>query len=66
VLKKLSLCTCTFLALEGRCFDLPFEAFLQQYLKFPYEYFLFHSGVTVVNFVLQTPPEEKFARNKIR
>jgi hypothetical protein len=35
--------------------DLPFEAVLQEYLQFPYEYlfWFFRSEVTVVNFVLQ-------------
>jgi hypothetical protein len=40
--------------------DLAFEDILQEYLPFPYEYFLyFHLGVSVVNFALQTTPEEK-------
>jgi hypothetical protein len=52
----------------GRCSDFPFEAVLQQYLQFPYEYFLlvfFHLGVTVVKNVLQTTPELKITRNTI-
>jgi hypothetical protein len=51
-----------------RKFDLPFEAVLQEYLQFPYEYFLlvfFLSGVTAVNSVLQLTPEEKITRIKI-
>jgi hypothetical protein len=45
----------------GRGSDLRFEAVLQDYLQFPYEYFLLvlpFGGVTLVNFVLQTTPEE--------
>jgi hypothetical protein len=43
----------------GRGSDLLFETVLQEYLQFPYEYFLLvllPLGVTVVNFVLQTTP----------
>jgi hypothetical protein len=46
----------------GRGSDLLFEAVLKEYLQFPCEYFLLffiRSGVTVVNFALQTTPEEK-------
>jgi hypothetical protein len=52
----------------GRQSDLPFEAVQQEYLKFPYEYFLsvLPSGVTVVNVVLQTTAEGNITRIKIR
>jgi hypothetical protein len=52
----------------GRGSGVPFEAVLQEYLQFPYEYFLlffFLSGVTVINSALQTTPEEKIVRIKI-
>jgi hypothetical protein len=48
----------------GRGSDLPFEAVLLEYLQFPFEYFLL--VLPFVNFVLQTTPEEKIARIKIR
>jgi hypothetical protein len=55
----LSLYTWTFLVpAEG--FELTFEPVLQEYLQIPYEYFL------LVNFVIQTTPEEKITRIKIR
>jgi hypothetical protein len=47
---------------------LSFEAVLQEYLLFPYEYFFvqfFHAVVTVVNFVLRTTADEKMIRIKI-
>jgi hypothetical protein len=53
---------------DGRGSDLPFEAVVQEYLQFYYEYFLFillPFGVTVVNVVLQTTPEEKITRIKM-
>jgi hypothetical protein len=53
----------------GRGSDLAFEDVLQEYLQFPYEYsllVLFLFGVTVVNFVIQTAPDEKITRIKIR
>jgi hypothetical protein len=47
---------------------IPFEGDLQEYLQFPYEYFFyfFRLGVTVVNFILQTTPEEKITIIKFR
>jgi hypothetical protein len=53
----------------GRGPDLPCEFVLQEYLQFTktiFFQFLLRSGVTVVNFVLQTIPEEKITRIKIR
>jgi hypothetical protein len=49
--------------------DLPFEAVLQEYLQFPYEYFplvLLFGGFTVVNSVIKTTPEGKIPRITIR
>jgi hypothetical protein len=49
----------------GRYFDLLFGALLQEYLHFPYEYSILiltfegEEGFTLVNFILQTTPEEK-------
>jgi hypothetical protein len=45
----------------GRGFDLLFDAILQGYLQFPYQYFrlVLPFGVTIVNVVLQTTPEEE-------
>jgi hypothetical protein len=53
---------------SGRGSNLPFEAALQEYSQFPSKYFLLVLllfGVTVVNFVLPTTPEEKITRTKI-
>jgi hypothetical protein len=52
----------------GRVSDLFFEAVLQEFFSSTNILFsfLFRSGVTVVNFVLQTTPEDKITRIKIR
>jgi hypothetical protein len=67
VLKILSILHVDIPRTARRGSDLPFESLLQEYLQFPHEYFFSYSisGVTVVNFVLQTTPEEEIARIKI-
>jgi hypothetical protein len=51
----------------GRRSDLPFEAVVQEYLQFPYEYFLsvLPFGVPVANSVLQITLEEEISGIKI-
>jgi hypothetical protein len=52
----------------GKGSDLHFDAVLQEYLPFPLGKFLlvlFLLGVDVVNFALQTTPDEKTTRIKI-
>jgi hypothetical protein len=54
---------------SGTDSDIHFEAALQEYLHFSYEYFFqffFYSVVIVVNLVLQRTPEEKIIRIKTR
>jgi hypothetical protein len=52
---------------RGRSSDLPSEAVLQEYLQFPYEYFLLVLLIfrSVVSFVLRTTPKEKIPMIKI-
>jgi hypothetical protein len=53
---------------SGRVSDLPFEAVLQEYFQFPYEYFLLVLTFRgyCCKFVLQRSSEEKITRIEIR
>jgi hypothetical protein len=67
VKKVLSLYKQTFLALAEEVLIYPLKLFCKNICNFLMNIFqfLFHSGVTVANFVLQTTSEEKIPRIKI-